>query len=450
VVRPLPRFLSNALRGRSSIRAQLIAFTALSSVVAVVVLGVVVQLLLGRATDTAVSKVLTDRGAAVATAASKASTGSSITVPQTVLEAGVAVYDSEGVVVAGAAPESLDDQYQRVRDTDRSRMLQVGDYARVYALPFTTAGGTAGTVVVSERRGPYATAATYALLVTVGAGILLVSVSTGLVAYASKRALRPVRAMAATAEDWSEHDLGRRFALGDPTNEVKALGNTLDGLLDKVASTIRSEQRLTSELAHELRTPLAAVQGNVDLLLLGDGLDAQVREDLDEIHAACRRMSQTIASLIDLARNASPGARASSASVAEVVDEALRDARPGAVDRNVDIAVDINRDLTWSVPLDLGVRALTPLLTNAARMASTKVRLSATSARDGSVAVVVEDDGPGIEKSRRDIIFRPGETSGGGAGLGLALSRRIARVSGGDVTLDAAPGPTRFVLRLPG
>jgi hypothetical protein len=289
VARPFPRSISNVLRGRRSIRAQLIAFTALSSVVAVAVLGVVVQLLLGRATDTAVSGVLTERAAAVATAASKASTGSSITVPQPVLEAGVAVYDSEGVVVAGAAPESLDDQYRRVQDTDRTRLLEVGDYARVYAKPFTTVGGTKGTVVVSERRGPYATAATYALLVTVGAGILLVSVSTGLVAFASKRALRPVRAMAATAEDWSEHDLGRRFVLGDPTNEIKALGNTLDGLLDKVAATIRSEQRLTSELAHELRTPLAAVQGNVDLLLLSQGLDAQMREDLDEIHAACRR-----------------------------------------------------------------------------------------------------------------------------------------------------------------
>ena len=152
----------------------------------------------------------------------------------------------------------------------------------------------------------------------------------------------------------------------------------------------------------------------------------------------------------DLARSSSPGARASSASVAEVVDEALRDARSGAADRNVDIAVDIDHDLTWSVPLDLGVRALTPLLTNAARMASTNVRLSAMSASDGSVAVAVEDDGPGVERARRDMIFRPGETSGGGAGLGLALSRRIARVSGGDVTLDPAPGPTRFVLRLPG
>ena len=56
-----------------------------------------------------------------------------------------------------------------------------------------------------------------------------------------------------------------------------------------------------------------------------------------------------------------------------------------------------------------------PLLTNAARMASTNVRLSAR-----------------------------------GAGLGLALSPRIARVSAGDVSLDPAPGPTRFVLRLPG
>lgn len=74
--------------------------------------------------------------------------------------------------------------------------------------------------------------------------------------------------MAERAADWSEHDLSHRFGLGPPTNELAALGETLDHLLDRVAMAIRSEQRLTSELAHELRTPLTAIQGSADLALL--------------------------------------------------------------------------------------------------------------------------------------------------------------------------------------
>ena len=125
------------------------------------VLGVLVQLLLGRATDTAIAKVLTDRAATVVASARADSTGTTISVPQSRLEAGVAVYGSDGTLRAGAAPDSLADQYHRVAETSHPRALHIGDYARIYALPFTTKAGTAGTVVVSERRGPYATAATY-------------------------------------------------------------------------------------------------------------------------------------------------------------------------------------------------------------------------------------------------------------------------------------------------
>ncbi|MCW2849946.1 MAG: Sensor histidine kinase [Marmoricola sp.] len=448
--RPLPRSVREVLNGRGSLRTQLIALTCLSSTIAVVVLGVLVQLLLGRATDTAVSKVMTDRAASVVASAQANSKGTRISVPQSRLEAGVAVYGADGSIRAGAAPDALADQYDRVRVTTRAKTLRVGDYARVYALPFMTKAGQQGTVVVSEQRAPYATAATYALAVTIGAGILLVSAATGLVAFASRRALRPVSAMAATAEEWSEHDLGRRFALGEPGNEITSLGRTLDGLLDKVAQTIRSEQRLTSELAHELRTPLAAIQGNIDLLRLRNDLDRGMRDDLDEVHAACLRMSQTISGLIDLARATSSVAHGTSHSVSLVVDDALRDATATAEARDIAVGRDIAPDLTWEVPHDLAVRALTPLVTNAARMARTQMRLTAGRRPDGSIGLTVEDDGPGVEESRRDLIFSPGETSGGGAGLGLALSRRIARVSGGDVTLDPSPGPTRFLLHLPG
>jgi signal transduction histidine kinase len=68
--------------------------------------------------------------------------------------------------------------------------------------------------------------------------------------------------MAARAADWSEHDLAHRFRLGPAPDELSQLGETLDHLLDRVAMTIRSEQRLTSELAHGPRTPLTAIQGS--------------------------------------------------------------------------------------------------------------------------------------------------------------------------------------------
>jgi two-component system heavy metal sensor histidine kinase CusS len=98
-------------------------------------------------------------------------------------------------------------------------------------------------------------------------------------------------------------------------------------------------------------------------------------------------------------------------------------------------------------------RVIAPLLDNAARYASSQVTLDARPVA-GRIVVRVRDDGPGIEPGSADTIFEPGRraTSAnghGGAGLGLALARRLARAAGGDVTATAdGPGAT-FLTNLP-
>ena len=65
--------------------------------------------------------------------------------------------------------------------------------------------------------------------------------------------------MTEDAAAWSEHDLDRRFELGEPYDELTRLAATLDALLDRLAASMRHEQRFTAELSHELRTPLARI-----------------------------------------------------------------------------------------------------------------------------------------------------------------------------------------------
>jgi signal transduction histidine kinase len=103
---------------------------------------------------------------------------------------------------------------------------------------------------------------------------------------------------------------------------------------------------------------------------------------------------------------------------------------------------------------DLTVQMLVPLISNAARYGRSRVRLSVS--RDGeSVAFRVTDDGPGLREDELESVFEPGvrgDAANGapGAGLGLALSRRLARAAGGDVVAEAANGGGgRFVVRLP-
>jgi signal transduction histidine kinase len=421
-----------------------VVLTAAVTAIAMLLLTVVLHLVLSNLGRRDVARVLEDRSDAVVGSVQSASTGTRLEVPGEDLDAGVAVYDSSGTLVAGSVPAKLKPIYDRLSTTDRVVTTGLGEETRVRAVPFRTDGGASGVVVVAERLAPYEEAEHYALLFSLLTGLLTTAAAAAAAAWISHRALAPVAAMARTASDWSEHDLGRRFDQGPPDNELSALAGTLDTLLDRVAAAIRSEQRLTSELAHELRTPLTTVQGTADLALLRDDLTPDVRTDLTEISAAARRMSATISALLEVARNEATVVASSQSSLAEVVAELLETTDDGRVRVEVDTP-----DVRLAVPHALAVRALTPVVENAVRLAASSVTLTSAPGPARTVDITVVDDGEGVEPGLVDRLFEPGVTSGSGTGLGLAIARRVARSAGGELSLEDPGPPTRFVLRLP-
>ncbi|MEZ5191938.1 MAG: HAMP domain-containing protein [Nocardioides sp.] len=226
-------------RWQASVRRRLVVLVVVVTGSAVVALTLVVQALLAWTTRDSADTALAERAQAVA-AATKAGQGS-LSTPVTLLDSGVAVFDESGRLVAGSVPTALTDEYSALAGATRAQARTVRGDQRLYALPFSARGRPAGTqsrrgvVVVVERLAPYEETEAVALLVSVAAGLLLVMVATALTAWVSRRALAPVSAMAATAEEWSEHDLDQRFGLGLPRDEITSLGQTLDRLLEKVA-----------------------------------------------------------------------------------------------------------------------------------------------------------------------------------------------------------------------
>jgi two-component system, OmpR family, sensor kinase len=103
-------------------------------------------------------------------------------------------------------------------------------------------------------------------------------------------------------------------------------------------------------------------------------------------------------------------------------------------------------------PTDLVVRALSPIVENAVRHAESRVVVRAR-VEGTEVVIEIGDDGPGVSPDVRDVVFEPGLSGSGGTGLGLGISRRVARSLGGDVEVaDPAAGRERgatFLLRLP-
>ena len=250
-------------------------------------------------------------------------------------------------------------------------------------------------------------------------------------------ALRPVARMTADAEGWSEHDLDGRFALGPPRDELTGLAATLDRLLARIAASRRHEQRFASEVAHELRTPLASILGHAELALAAPDRDAS--EALAAIAAGATRLRATIDTLLAVSRrdlDPSAGTVDLAALAAEVED--------------VDVVLGGTLSLAEGDE-DVVRRALSPLVDNARRHARGRVWLELHEG-PGEVRLVVRDDGPGLDPVLGDRAFDPGTSASGaqhdGAGLGLPLARRLARSCGGDVVAEPGPGGA-FALRLP-
>ncbi len=421
-----------------SLRTQIVVSTVVLTAGAMGLMALVVQLVLSSVVNRNVDQELQDRVAAVLGTVDK---DNQVPDPSESSDlrsgADAMVFATDGRLLVGRIPAKLAGTVDRLKDVTQPTYRDVGSFTRLYAEPFDD--GVGGVVVVAELLGPYERAETYALLVTGILG-LLVTVGAGAVAALTMtRSLRPVVVMAERADDWSEHDPAQRFGLGEPTNELTALGHTLDHLLDRVSRALTTEQRLTSDIAHELRTPLTAISGSAQLGLLDDDLTEDQRTTLTEIAAAARRLDETVTTLLDLARSPDTAA-GGRCTVAQVV--AALEASAPAFATQVPAA---DRDVAVAAPLRLVERALHPVLENSSRYASgTTLR---TEVAPGRVRFVVDDVGPGIDDV--EGAFRPGVSRSGGAGLGLALARRVARSAGGDVDVEQSGSGARLVVWLP-
>jgi signal transduction histidine kinase len=332
--------------------------------------------------------------------------------------------------------------------------------ARLYSLAVVDAGRRLGTVVAGVSLAPYDQTRRVALVASVVLGfVALVAVTVG-GWWLISRALRPVAQLTAQAAEWSDRDLDRRFSLGQPHDEITQLAFTLDRLLDRLAGSLRREQRLSAELSHELRTPLANIVAQAQFARRHTNQDDDGRRVLEQVLDSATQMGRTLEALIAAARAEFDPSRTSS--------DAAAGARAGASafgsERGVTLTISAPGGIRVAAEHALVERILAPLIENAYRYAVREVRIEVQ--RDsGAVLFNIEDDGPGIPDAAREAIFEPGRRSADpgaragtdatavashGAGLGLALSRRLARTAGGDVEAEHSDaGGGRLVVRLP-
>jgi signal transduction histidine kinase len=431
---------------RLGLRGRLVATTVLVALGAVTVLVVGLQVLLEqRAASESLDELKGRADAAAATVRFDRHGIRVLETPSDSLDQGIWVFDANGREIdGGSPPRALRGEVDRLGSSHVRRSLDVDGRYRLLARPVVRPGEDSprAVVVAALRLTAYESAERRTLWASLLLGLVTV-VGAGAAAWAaSGSALAQVRRMARRADGWREHDLSGRFDLGQPRDELGELADTLDRMLDRIAQAILAERRLTDEVAHELRTPLSVIRTEAELATMQGGGD--VDRSLASIVEATDRMNESIDTMMAIARAAQSDE--DHCDVADLLTQA-RSHLPEVSPVSVQVA-DADRGLAVAAPLRVVAAALTPLLDNAFRHATSRVGVRVES-DDRRVRLHVEDDGPGVPDELRERVFEPGHsTVEDGAGLGLSLSRRLAHSVGGSVQLGA--GDTgHFVLDLP-
>ena len=264
------------------------------------------------------------------------------------------------------------------------------------------------------------------------------------------RTLRPVSAITGRVQEITSSTLDQRVPVPRIDDEIGQLARTMNAMLDRLESAAANQKRFISDASHELRSPVAAIRAQLEIALLHPE-----SADWDEVGrtvlAEDERLARLVDNLLALARLEEGSSKPSSeVDLDELVHELLaRDFRV-PVDRSGVVAGRV-----WGVQDEL-VSVIRNLVDNAERHATSKVRVSL--ATEGTIArLTVEDDGPGVPPDQRAKVFErfarleEGRSrDAGGAGIGLALTKRVAESHGGRVWIQDSPlGGASFLVELP-
>ena len=293
---------------------------------------------------------------------------------------------------------------------------------------------SAPAVTVTAAVGPFA--AVYGLVSAIVA-LGSVAVHRALVV----RALRPLSRARRDVSAVLGAGSGVRVVAEGP-DEVRELLVATNALLDRLDVAFAAQTRFTASAAHELRTPVAALLGRLDVALRRPREEAEYLSTLAQTRDDVQQLGALVDGLLALTRlDAGQGTR-EPARPGELVADALRRERPGLDRAGCTVIVDLDCDDELSVDRALAAASIANLLRNAAVHARGSAVSVRTERAGRFVRFVVEDRGPGVADPE-------GSFGGSRGGLGLRLAREVARRHGGDCAIEPATAGCRVVWHVP-
>ena len=275
-------------------------------------------------------------------------------------------------------------------------------------------------------------------------------------------ALAPIRAMTEATSRIEARNLTERLPQPPYNYELNQLARTFNQLLDRLEAAFQRERRFTTDVSHDLRTPLALVKSSIGVALNRPRSADELQRTLTEVDGQIDRISSLLDATLTLSR-ADSGQLVNNDAPLNL-SELLTDlgetlASFAQEERHQTLTCDIAPGLWVNGDRDYLTRLFLNLLDNAIQYTPTDglIRITAA-AEDAQVVVSVEDNGPGITDADLQHIFdrfyRVDKARTGGDrdhfGLGLSIAQALAHGHGGDITAESALGQgSRFIVRLP-
>jgi two-component system sensor histidine kinase TctE len=319
-----------------------------------------------------------------------------------------------------------------------------GRAIRVVAM-LVSCGGRNCTVQVAETTNKRRNLARNIVLSSLVPELMITLVSLALVWFGVKRGLAPLQDLSDEIRARSARDL-RPIDPGQAPEEARPLVGALNQLFGQVAESSDNQQRFLANAAHQLRTPLAALQAHTELAL-AQGVPQAQRTELEQVHRATIRTARLATQLLALARAEPGGYRGEvhkAVNLRALVESAADEWVHRALAKDIDLGFELADAQARGDALLLR-EAIGNLVHNAIEYTPQGGRVTVrTGASDAGTFLEVEDDGPGIPPAERTQVFerfyRVSGTPGAGSGLGLSIVREIAAAHGAKIDIGAGEG----------
>ncbi|MEY8001304.1 ATP-binding protein [Clostridium sp. Mt-5] len=265
----------------------------------------------------------------------------------------------------------------------------------------------------------------------------------------SKKMLNPIDSITKTAEEISINNLKERIDIQGPNDELKRLASTLNDMIDRLQGSFNRQVQFVSDASHELRTPIAIIQGYASLLDRWGKDDREALEkSIEAIKSESHNMGKLVEKLLFLARgdNKSQKIEKNRFHLNKLIDEVIEETR--LIDKNHIISNTNNENIQVVADYKLIKQLVRIIVDNSVKFTAEHGKIDISSIKFGKyINIVVSDTGIGIPQSEIPKIFdrfycvdKSRSKDIGGSGLGLSIAKQIVDTYNGTVDVKSEEG----------